>query len=182
MPNNARLPLRLETDRLVLREPRPEDALAIFESYSQDPLVTRYLIWTPNGNLAETEAFIAACIQARLKGDRYPYVVTLKDAEHIPLGMLDAKINQHIVEVGYVLARAHWGNGYMPEAVKAFAKAALDKPQHYRIQAYCDVDNVPSARTLEKAGFQREAKAERYIVHPNISLEPRACYLYARCK
>jgi ribosomal-protein-alanine N-acetyltransferase len=182
MSASERLPKSFETSRLVLREPRPEDALAIFQSYSQDPLVTRYLVWKPNGSLAETEAFIAASMQARANGDRYPYVVALKDAEHIPLGMFDAKINQHIVDIGYVLARAHWGNGYMPEAVRFFTEAALALPPYYRVQAYCDVENGPSARTLEKAGFLREARVERHTLHPNISPEPRACYLYARRK
>jgi RimJ/RimL family protein N-acetyltransferase len=179
---SAALPNDLRTSRLLLREPRPKDASIIFQTYAQDERVSRYLIWHPNTRLAETETFIEGCIQGRLNGDRYAYVLALPSAEDIPIGMLDAKIDLHGVEIGYVLSPSHWGKAYVSEAVAAFAAAVLEMPAHFRVQAYCDVDNPASARTLEKAGFQREGRLERFIVHPNISKEPRACYLYARCK
>ena len=96
--------------------------------------------------------------------------------------MLEVRFMGHIIDIGYVLARRHWGNGLMPEAVNALAQSALALPQVFRIQATCDIENFASARTLEKAGFVREARLDRYTVHPNISVEPRACYMYARCK
>lgn len=178
----AVLPNDLRTSRLILRKPRPEDASLIFHSYAQDERVSRYLIWKPNTRLAETESFIDGCLQGRLDGNRYAYVLALPSDDNIPIGMLDAKISLHGVEIGYVLSPVHWGKAYMAEAVAAFAAAALAMPEHFRVQAYCDVDNPASARTLENAGFHREGRLERFIVHPNISKEPRACYLYARCK
>ena len=41
------------------------------------------------------------------------------------------------------------------------------------IDAVCDVDNVSSARVLEKSSFTREGVLHRWLVHPNISDEPR---------
>ena len=49
----------------------------------------------------------------------------------------------------------------------------------FRIWAVCDLDNFASARVLEKAGMQREGVLRRYILHPNISSEPRDVYCYA---
>ena len=49
-------PLRIETERLVLRVPRVEDAQAIFE-YASDPVVTRYLSWRTHTSVADTIAF-----------------------------------------------------------------------------------------------------------------------------
>ncbi len=37
----------------------------------------------------------------------------------------------HRVELGYVLARAFWGNGYMPEAARAIVTWALNQPETY---------------------------------------------------
>jgi RimJ/RimL family protein N-acetyltransferase len=51
-----------------------------------------------------------------------------------------------------------------------------------RIGAVCDVDNIGSARVLEKSGFVREGLLLRWLVHPNISDEPRDCYSYARVR
>ena len=52
----------------------------------------------------------------------------------------------------------------------------------YRVCAVCDVENKPSARALEKVGMQREGTLRRYIVHPNVSPEPRDCFVYSRVR
>jgi len=98
------------------------------------------------------------------------------------IGMLEARRNSHVVDIGYVLARAHWGHGLMTEAVRALADTALGNPEVFRVQATCDVDNRASARVLEKSGFSCEGRLQRHTVHPNIDREPRPCFLYARCR
>jgi len=174
------LPERLETKRLVLRQPVAADAGELFRSYTQDPMVCRYMVWRPHAAEAETQTFIASCIAFWQEGSRLPYIIT-EVGSPAAIGMLEARISGFTVDFGYVLARAHWGKGYMPEAVAALAEAALQSG-HFRAQAFCDVENIPSQRTLEKAGFLREGRLERYMVHPNISAEPRPCFMYARCR
>jgi [ribosomal protein S5]-alanine N-acetyltransferase len=49
----------------------------------------------------------------------------------------------------------------------------------FRIGAVCDVENIGSARVLEKSGFVREGLLRRWLLHPNISDEPRDCFSYA---
>lgn len=177
------MPESLTTSRLLLRRPQPSDAAIIFASYAQDPEVARYMIWQPHTALAETEAFITGVIDAWRDGDRRAWVLELRAAPGTPIGMLEGRrINSHMVDVGYVLARMHWGQGLMPEALLALTDTALASPDIYRVQATCDVGNSRSMRTLEKAGFVREGRLERYMVHPGIGSEPRAVWLYARCR
>ena len=45
-----------------------------------------------------------------------------------------------------------------------------------------DIENIPSQRALEKSGFNREGRLERYTVFPILSADPRACFMYARCR
>jgi len=177
-----RLPDSIQTARLALREPRASDAVALFDAYTQDAEVTRYMTWRPHTSLAETESFIAGCVRDWASGARLAYILAFPDSPERAIGVLDARLRAHIVDIGYVLARAHWGQGLMPEAIGALAEAALSTPGLFRVQATCDVDNRPSARALEKSGFTREGRLERYIVHPNIGPDPRASFLYARCR
>ena len=58
------LPERIDAQRLRLRSPVIDDAKVIFESYAQDPLVCRYMIWAPHESEGVTRAFIASCIEA----------------------------------------------------------------------------------------------------------------------
>lgn len=73
-------------------------------------------------------------------------------------------------EVGYILHREFWGNGYMTEALSylidyAFAKLGLN-----RLEADIDPRNAASARLLERLGFVREGLLrQRWIVGDEVS-------------
>jgi ribosomal-protein-alanine N-acetyltransferase len=176
------LPDRIQTQRLILREPRQTDAALLFDTYTQDAEVARYMVWRPHTELSETEGFIARCMQGWASGISRPYVLAFHGSKHIPLGMLEARLQAHTIDIGYVLGRQHWGAGLMPEAIMALCELALALPDCFRIQATCDVENHASVRTLVKSGFVREGRLERHAVHPNRSAEPSACFMYARCR
>lgn len=138
--------------------------------------------WRPLANCAEAKKFIEEAIAAWGGGTRFAYVLESKSDNPGLLGMLDARIRGHILDFGYVLAKAHWGNEYMPEALQAVSEIALAGPAIFRLQATCDVDNKASARILEKCGYTLEGRHERFVVHPNLSEEPRPCFMYAQYK
>src|SRR4051812_43684644 len=74
-------------------------------------------------------------------------------------GLWEPRLELHFtpcVEVGYRLAREHWGTGYAAEAARAslrfgFAELGLDE-----IVAWTAVGNTPSRRVLEKLGMTRD--------------------------
>jgi len=172
------LPDQLETPRLRLRPPRAADASAIFARWAQDPDVTRYLTWRPHTSLAMTEHVIANLRRAWSERGERTWIITLRDDDR-PLGTLAVRPDRHLASLGYALARMAWGHGYMTEAVSHVVRRVLDEPSVYRVWAVCDIDNVASQRVLEKAGLQHEGVLRRYVVHPNISPEPRDARLYA---
>lgn len=177
------LPETITTERLLLRRPRQADAFAIFSRYGQDPAVSKYMVWRPLEALIDAETFIHQAIEDWEAGTRFAYIVELASNASGAIGMLDARlINTHTIDVGYVLGQAFWGRALMPEALSTLAAEALSNDTIFRVQATCDVDNGPSIRTLEKSGFVREGRLERFVVHPNINSQPRPCYLYARCR
>lgn len=178
---NRLLPESIDTSRLRLRSPVVTDAEVIFSAYAQDLQVCRFMVWTPHSSAAVTRDFIVSCIDAWRSRVRLPYVITEGDSD-TAIGMLEARILGTALDIGYVLARSHWGRGYMPEAIQSLTDAALLKPTIFRVQATCDVENIPSQRALEKSGFKREGRLDRHTVHPNISSEPRACFMYAKCR
>lgn len=175
------LPERIETLRLVLRPPVPQDAEAIFAAYCQDPEVCRYMVWVPHASVAVTRRFIGTCIEAWENTSAYPYMLVRRGTARV-MGMLDARVAEHRVNIGYVLAREHWGYGYMPEAIRVLDEFALATPDIYRVEATCDVENQASARALDKSGYTREGRLARYTVHPNLSPEPRDCWMYAKSR
>lgn len=140
------------------------------------------MVWRAHAALGETEAFIAYCMQAWADGRSRPYVLAHHENEDLAIGMLEARLAGTMVDLGYVLGRAWWGAGRMPEAIDALTNAALADPECFRVQATCDTGNHASARALEKCGFVREGRLERHAVLPNLGREPRASLMYARCR
>jgi RimJ/RimL family protein N-acetyltransferase len=56
-------------------------------------------------------------------------------------------------------------------------KAKRD-PTVYRVTAHCHVDNIASARLLQRSGLTFEGRLARYAMLPNISVEPQDCLLF----
>jgi RimJ/RimL family protein N-acetyltransferase len=169
-----------ETARLLLRRPRPEDAMFIFGGYATDPEVTRYLAWSPHKSVKETEAHIARCAQDWTAKREYVYAITIRNESPSPVGAIALRGAAHAVSFGFVLARPHWGKGIATEALRDLLDWSLAQPGIWRASAFCDVDNLASARVMEKAGMTLEAVHRRAVVHPNISPLPRDIKLYAK--
>jgi ribosomal-protein-alanine N-acetyltransferase len=174
-------PETIETKRLRLRKPALQDAEDIFRKYSQDPEVTKYLTWRPNRSVQETRDFLGACLRAWDEGKSFHWVIERK-TDHELLGMITARVDEQKWELGYALARSYWGKGYMTEVLKKLVDWALKQEKIYRVWCVCDVDNLASARVMEKAGMKREGILRRWSMHPTISDEPRDSYCYSRTK
>lgn len=176
-----RPPERIETARLILRPPHPDDAPAIFAKWTRDPEVTRFLVWRPHERVEQSQTFIQSCLEAWEKDARFPYMITLKENGAV-IGMIEPRIDGSEIELGYLLARAEWGRGYMTEAVRAVIDWAFTQPAIYRVCAVTDVENDASRRVMEKAGMQYEGILRKYSLHPNLSDVPRDCYVYSIVK
>jgi RimJ/RimL family protein N-acetyltransferase len=70
----------------------------------------------------------------------------------------------------------------MTEALIEVVHWALRQPAIFRIGAVCDVENIGSARVMEKARLLREGVLRRWLVHPNIRDKSRDCFSYARVR
>lgn len=57
------------------------------------------------------------------------------------------------VEVGYVLHKKFWGNGFASEAVMALLEYAKKHIDIDYIIAYASIENIGSTRVMEKCGM-----------------------------
>jgi RimJ/RimL family protein N-acetyltransferase len=170
----------IETSRLILRKPRVDDAYLIFSAYARDQDVTRYLTWKPHSSVEETQEFVHRALDAWEKEEALTWIITLRESAEV-IGSIDLRLESN-ANLGYVLAKPHWNRGYMTEAVRSVVDWAVAQDAVDRVWAVCDVENLASARVLEKAGLLREGILHHWIVLPNRSIEPRDCYCYARPK
>jgi RimJ/RimL family protein N-acetyltransferase len=155
-----------------------DDARAVFETWAQDPEVTRTMTWPPHKDIDVTRSVLRRMIDAWEQGTRFPFMIIEKSSNQA-VGMIEIRPEDHKAELGYVLAQTHWGKGYMTEAARALLDWAFQQPEIYRVYATTSVDNIGSQRVMEKIGMTREGLMRRYIIHPSVSAEPVDSYLYA---
>ena len=158
-------PVRLKTPRLLLREFEEEDLLQVHE-YLSDPEVFLYMIGG-SADQQQSKESIRKIIEARSEKPRLDYslVVTLNEKDRVIGGsrvrVLDPTLNPVYrllgpAYIGFWLNRRFWGQGYGLEVAKALLSFGFDELRLHRIFAWCDAENVSSARILEKIGMRRE--------------------------
>lgn len=159
----------IETERLILRRIREEDADMIYQNWTSDPLVTKYLTWDIHKNLEVTRSY------AKYKADRYvndfcfDWLIVLK-AINEPIGEIEAvkvQVENRLVEMGYCLSSKYWNQGYASEALKAFIDYMFNQVGVDKVIA-CHIDvNPASGRAMQKAGMKYDATLKNYRVDKN---------------
>jgi ribosomal-protein-alanine N-acetyltransferase len=175
-------PRSFETARLTACVPSLDDADEAFAAYASDLRVTRYLSWKAYIEAEPLRLFFSDRRRDWDEGgDHLAWLLRLKATGRI-IGSIGAEMQRHAVCFGYVMAHDHWGKGLTAEALNYLTHWALAQPAIYRAWAFCDVENEPSARVMEKCGFEREGRLRRWHVCPTIGPEPRDCIVLAKTR
>ena len=178
----ARAPEHFSTARLIIRKPNLSDSPRLFDAYAKDPEVAHYMVWQPHTHIESFERWLDSTIKEFGTNGRSDYVVTRREDEDEPIGMISMRINKHSAEFGYVLQKSCWGFGYAPEALKSLVDWALSQSEIYRAWAFCHVANNRSARVMEKAGLTREALLRAWFVYPNLAPTPQDVLTYSKVR
>lgn len=172
------LPTTFDSYRLRFQRPRADDAPAVFANWATDPEVTRFLVWQPHREVGTVAAYLAACQTGWNEGREFTWLLHERTTGDV-IGAMAARPNGHRIEVGYVLGRRWWGQGYMTEALRRLIDECFRLEGIHRVWAYCDCENPASARVMEKAGMIEEGLLHAWAVHPNVASTPRDCWCYA---
>ncbi|MFN6382511.1 MAG: GNAT family N-acetyltransferase [Pseudanabaena sp.] len=158
--------LTLQTPRLILRKLTIADAEDIF-AYASDPQVANYTLWEAHQSIDDTYAYLNNIVfELYRSGKGMDWGIIDKESNKL-IGTcgLHTTPTHRRAELGYALARDYWGKGLMTEATKAAIAFGFHVMQLQRIQAICDVNNVSSARVLEKAEMQFEGILHNYLFY-----------------
>ena len=147
----------LETNRLIFRELVPDDQFAIFENYS-DPDVANWFFDRPFTKLEQAEQIIRTFLKSAEDGKGYTWAVLLKESrEFIGTCGYENFVDGARGEIGFDLAKAHWGKGYMTEALGVIITYGFDVLKVSEVCAHTYSHNSRARRVLEKLGFSVEA-------------------------
>ncbi len=159
---------RLETPRLILRAWRESDAGEAFANWMNDPEVTKYLTWTPHGDVAITRALLKAREECK-RPECYHWAAVLREGD-VLIGDIEVRAvdeYQAVGAVAYCMGRAWWGRGLMTEALTEVLRYCFEEVGFYRINGVHAAENIGSSRVMEKCGLLYEGtrrKAYRLLL------------------
>ena len=145
-----------ETERLIIRKFREEDAEPLYENHRDDAVRT----WFPNECYRDREEaldairFFADCVD----GGNLPFVlgVELKETGELigDTGISEVEGKPEETEIGYCIGEKYRGRGYATELLGAITGFAASR---FGFRAICGRvvhGNEASAKTLEKNGYR----------------------------
>lgn len=147
----------LETDRLILRPFRKDDAMCVFECWESDPDIAKYMFWTSHNDIEKTKEWILFELGQIEKPDWYRFAIVLKDThELMGTALIYYEKEVECWEVGYNLGKKYWGKGYTTEAMKTVIDFARKQLKVSHLVGRYAKENSASGNVLNKLGFQYE--------------------------
>ena len=147
---------RIETERLLLRELRMEDAEYIFKTWTSDPRVTKYMGYTTNETVDVTERWLADVIKHNENEDSEVLVWGFElKSTGLLIGSGGATYKPEFEKwsLGYNIAFDYWNKGYTTEAMKAVVEYLSSMGVKHFCASHA-VDNTASGRVMEKLGMK----------------------------
>ncbi len=151
--------LILETERLLIREMRHEDAEALFDM-DKNPNVHKYLWQKPNTHIDEIHSYIDMVRSQYDRNNIGRFSTIIKETNEL-IGWTGIKyIDDHVengktnfYDYGYRLDEKFWNKGYATEASKVWLDYGFNQMNIKEMNAYTHFDNGASNHVLQKVGF-----------------------------
>ena len=148
-------PTELRTDRLRLRPFSLSDVDDVLE-YGSDPEWAAF--YDHPYDRGEAEDMVARAVLT--SWDEHPWFALELDGRVIGMAVLSLE-RRDIANLGYDVARPHWGKGLAPGAARAVVDWAFRELGLSNVTAYADARNRQSWRVMEKLGMTREGLMRR---------------------
>nr|WP_312291524.1 GNAT family N-acetyltransferase [Clostridium chromiireducens] len=152
--------MNINTKRLLLVPLGPQYLISTHE-YASDFDNTRYMKCLPSTTVSETKDFLERVQEEWQKASPqfYEYAILL-DGQHI--GAVSIYINKDNGEgnIGWIINKKYWRNGYAEEAAKGILNFAIQELGVRKFVAHCDSENIGSYRVMERLGMSLVSKMQ----------------------
>ncbi len=152
-------PTEIRTERLLLRPFRLTDAGDLY-AYAKDPGWGCFLPIPSPYEYKHAEARVAELFLA--SWDTQPCFAASLEGTVIGDVQIRIDVDNMTADLGYGIARKHWGKGLMVEAVTAAINWAFSEFDLAKVGAQADFQNRQSWRVMEKLGMKREGILRSY--------------------
>jgi RimJ/RimL family protein N-acetyltransferase len=146
------------TDGVIsLRAPNDDDAV-LYRSAAEDPEINRRL-----GALPDAPQVVLEAVLGSWKSGKVATLVIVPDSDQAAGVVMIEPGPTSRANVGYWLLKDYRGSGYATRALILASRWSFDSLSVQRLQLFCEVDNIPSQRVAEGAGYRRDGTLRSYF-------------------
>ena len=147
----------IETKRMILRPLSVEDAKDIYERWTSDERVSKYVRWCTHKSVNDTIQWLKLEKESINSDMIYQWGFTLKDGNYLfGCGGINFNDQESVFELGYNIMHKYWNQGYTTEAAKAILEFAVKELKQNEFIGWHAVDNPASGAVMRKCGFVYE--------------------------
>jgi RimJ/RimL family protein N-acetyltransferase len=177
-------PDAFESERLLIRAPRPGDGAAVQEAIQESLAeLLPWMPWAHGPQSAEaSEAFARQADADFLARRDLPlFLFRRHDGMFVGgSGLHDLNWSVPSFGIGYWVRTSLVGQGFATEASARIADFAFDELGAERVEIWCDAANERSAAVAQRAGFAFEARMERNRRNTSGELADSLCFVRLR--
>lgn len=162
--------IRLETDRLILRDYCADDFDEYFRLMSDDKTMY-YLPELKQTDIdSAKENFAEVLKDMECEEREFCFFCMVSKETHEIIGNVGYNVTGRTLEgktvhLGYFSYPKFWGNGYMPEAVKRVLEFAFTEDNVYKVTTGCLSENMGSERVMQKNGMVKYSELKDHELH-----------------
>lgn len=145
----------LESERIILRPLVVDDAEHIYQSWTSDPEVAKYMIWELHASVDDTVEWLKS-VEKEIDNDHsYIWGFVLKETGQLfGSGGISFKEELGCYELGYNIMKKNWGQGLTTEAGRVILDFAIRTLGERKFFCRHAVDNIGSQKVMMKLGFK----------------------------
>ena len=147
----------IESARLTLRLVEHDDLHDLLAIHASEE-VTRYLPFGAWNSMADAKAWYQRMLTRHGEGSAMQFVMEHRASNRV-VGtalLFHFEDENRRAEIGYVLGRDYWGQGFAHEGLLALVDFAFGELKLRRLEAEIDPRNKASDKVLRKLGFMQE--------------------------
>jgi RimJ/RimL family protein N-acetyltransferase/nicotinamidase-related amidase len=168
VPENAISPCgstQIETERLILRAFRYDDADSMLNNWISDDEVQKMYCEPSYKTVEELMPLLDRYIGRNQSGYYYRWAVVLRETGEcigqVAYFFVDAR--NRLAEIEYCIGIAFQSKGYATEAIKAIVDYGFERIGLNKVQACVKPSNTASARVVKKCGFRQDGILRKHL-------------------
>lgn len=168
----------IKTERLILRPLKLTDSEEIFNNWTSDAEVAKYMVWDVHKDVEETRTWVSHEVDKITSDNNYTWGIVLQETKEL-IGTISLLYKEEVkcFSLGYNIMKKYWGRGITTEAGRCVLDFGINVLNQKKFYCRHASENIGSMRVMTKLGFKYYGESEYDSFSGSKHFEAKEYYL-----